>query len=112
DDTPAAQLHALLAQVPNTSSASRTQLLHKPPLLPSDQDSDFDPPPKWANSSTTSSACENLRSMFTHALRKPRDTPCKDTCRNSIDLSKVEDSPQIDRVIQERSWNKGKRMSL
>ncbi|KAH9176532.1 hypothetical protein EDB89DRAFT_1837333, partial [Lactarius sanguifluus] len=113
EDTPAARLRALLAQVPNTSSASRTQLLHEPPPpLPSDRDSDFDPPPKWANSSTTSSARENLRSLFTHALRDPGDTPCKDARRNSIDLSEVEDSPRIDRVIQERSRNKGKRTSF
>ena len=113
DDTPAARLRALLAQVPNTSSASRTQLLHEPPPpLPSDRDSDFDPPPKWANSSTTSSARENLRSLFTHALREPGDTPRKNTRRNSIDSSEVEDSPRIDRVIQERSRNKGKRMSF
>ena len=31
EDTPAARLRALLAQVPNTSSTSRTQLLHEPP---------------------------------------------------------------------------------
>ncbi len=113
DDTPATRLRALLAQVPNTSSASRTQLLHEPPPpLPSDRDSDFDPPPKWANSSTTSSARENLRSLFTHALRDPGDTPRKDARRNSIDSSEVEDSPRIDRVIQERSRNKGKRTSF
>ncbi|KAH8992804.1 hypothetical protein EDB86DRAFT_2805989 [Lactarius hatsudake] len=113
EDTPAARLRALLAQVPNTSSASRTQLLHEPPPpLPSDRDSDFDPPPKWANSSTTSSARENLRSLFTHALRDPGDTPRKDGRRNSIDSSEVEDSPRIDRVIQERSRNKGKRTSF
>ena len=113
EDTPAARLRALLAQVPNTSSASRTQLLHEPPPpLPSDRDSDFDPPPKWANSSTTSSARENLKSLFTHALREPGDTPRKDARRNSIDSSEVEDSPRIDRVIQERSRNKGKRMSF
>ncbi|KAI9442314.1 hypothetical protein H4582DRAFT_1848073, partial [Lactarius indigo] len=113
EDTPAARLRALLAQVPNTSSASRTQLLHEPPPpLPSDRDSDFDPPPKWANSSTTSSVRENLRSLFTHALRDPGDTPRKDARRNSIDSSEVEDSPRIDRVIQERSRNKGKRMSF
>ncbi|KAH9034875.1 hypothetical protein EDB85DRAFT_1889598 [Lactarius pseudohatsudake] len=113
EDTPAARLRALLAQVPNTSSASRTQLLHEPPPpLPSDRDSDFDPPPKWANSSTTSSARENLRSLFTHALRDPGDTPRKDARRNSIDSSEVEDSPRIDRVIQERSRNKGKQTSF
>jgi serine/arginine repetitive matrix protein 2 len=113
EDTPAARLRALLAQVPNTSSASRTQLLHEPPPpLPSDRDSDFDPPPKWANSSTTSCARENLRSLFTHALREPGDTPRKDTRRNSIDSSEVEDSPRIDRVMQERSRNKGKRTSF
>jgi serine/arginine repetitive matrix protein 2 len=113
EDTPAARLRALLAQVPNTSSASRTQLLHEPPPpLPSDRDSDFDPPPKWANSSTASSARENLRSLFTHALRDPGDTPRKDARRNSIDSSEVEDSPRIDRVIQERSRNKGKRTSF
>ncbi|KAH9048837.1 hypothetical protein EDB84DRAFT_126817 [Lactarius hengduanensis] len=83
EDTPAARLRALLAQVPNTSSASRTQLLHEPPPpLPSDRDSDFDPPPKWANSSTTSSARENLRSLFTHALRDPGDTPRKEHAAN------------------------------
>ncbi|KAH9005899.1 hypothetical protein EDB86DRAFT_3070969 [Lactarius hatsudake] len=83
EDTPAARLRALLAQVPNTSSASRTQLLHEPPPpLPSDRDSDFDPPPKWANSSTTSSARENLRSVFTHALRDPGDTPRKEHAAN------------------------------
>ncbi|KAH9180315.1 hypothetical protein EDB89DRAFT_2119248 [Lactarius sanguifluus] len=113
EDTPAARLRALLAKVPNTPSASRTQLLHEPPPpLPSDRDSDFDPPPKWANSSTTSSARENLKSLFTHALRDPGDTPCKDARRNSIDSSEVEDSPRIDRVIQERSTNKGKRTSF
>ncbi|KAH9083633.1 hypothetical protein EDB83DRAFT_2511952 [Lactarius deliciosus] len=113
EDTPAARLRALLAQVPNTSSASRTQLLHEPPPpLPSDRDSDFDPPPKWANSSTTSSARENLKSLFTHALRDPGDTPRKDGRRNSIDSSEVEDSPRIDRVTQERSRNKGMRTSF
>ncbi|KAH9039047.1 hypothetical protein EDB84DRAFT_1075095 [Lactarius hengduanensis] len=57
------RLRALLAQV----SASRTQLHEPPPPLPSDRDSDFDPPPKWANSSTTSSARENLKGLFTSA---------------------------------------------
>ena len=112
EDTPAARLRALLAQVPNTSSASRTQLLHEPlPSLPSDRESDFDPPPRWANASTAS-ARESLKSLITHALRDPGDTPRKDGRRNSIDLSEVEDSPRIDRVIQERSRNKGKRMSF
>ena len=112
EDTPAARLRALLAQVPNTSSASRTQLLHEPPPpLPSDRESDFEPPPKWTNTSTTS-ARESLRSLFTHALRDPGDTPRKDARRNSIDSSEVEDSPRNDRVIQERARNKGKRMSL
>jgi serine/arginine repetitive matrix protein 2 len=104
---------ALLAQVPNTLSASRTQLLHEPPpLFPSDRDSDFDPPPKWVNFLTTSSARENLKSLFTHALREPGDTPRKDARRNSIDSSEVEDSLQIDCVIQERLRDKGKRMSF
>ena len=62
--------------------------------------------------STMSSARENLKSLFTHALREPRDTPHKDARRNSIDSSEVEDSPQIDRIIQERSRDKGKRMSF
>ena len=94
-------------------SASRTQLLHEPPpLLPSDRDSDFDPPPIWANFSTMSSARENLKSLFTHALHEPRDTPHKEARRNSINSSEVEDSPQIDHVIQERSRDKGKRMSF
>jgi serine/arginine repetitive matrix protein 2 len=112
EDTPAARLRALLAQVPNTSSASRTQLLHEPPpSLPSDRESDFDLPPRWASTSTTS-ARESLKSLISHALRDPGDTPRKDARRNSIDLSEVEDSPRIDRVIQERSRNKGKRMSF
>ncbi|KAI0305666.1 hypothetical protein B0F90DRAFT_1924051 [Multifurca ochricompacta] len=112
EDTPAARLRALLAQVPNASSTSRTQLLHEPPpSLPSDRESDFDPPPKWASSST-SSARESLKSLFTHALRSPGGTPRKDARRNSIDSSEVEDSPRNDRVIQERSRNKGKRMSF
>jgi serine/arginine repetitive matrix protein 2 len=114
EDTPAARLRALLAQVPNTSSASRTQLLHEPPpSLPSDRESDFEPPPRWANSSTnSSSARENLRSLFTHALRDPGDTPRKDARRNSIDLSEVEDTPRSGRVMEERARNKGKRMSF
>ncbi|KAH9004896.1 hypothetical protein EDB86DRAFT_2784162, partial [Lactarius hatsudake] len=97
EDTPAARLRAL---PPNTSSASRTQLLHElPPRLPSDCDSDFDLPPKWANSSsTTSSACENVKTLFTHALCDPGDAPRKDARRNNIDSSEVEDSPRIDRV--------------
>jgi len=112
EDTPAARLRALLAQVPNTSSASRTQLLHEsPPSLPSDRESDFEPPPRWSNVST-SSARESLRSLFVHALRDPGDTPRKDARRNSIDLSEVEDSPRNDRVIQERARNKGERMSF
>jgi hypothetical protein len=114
EDTPAARLRALLAQVPNTSSASRTQLLHEPPpSLPSDRESDFEPPPRWANSSTnSSSARESLRSLFTHALRDPGDTPRKDVRRNSIDLSEVEDSPRSGRVMEERARNKGKKMSF
>jgi hypothetical protein len=112
EETPAARLRALLAQVPTTSPASRTQLLHEPtPSLPSDRESDFEPPPRWANSSTTS-ARDSLRSIFTHALRDPGDTPRKDPRRNSIDLSEVEDSPRNDRVVQERARNKGKRMSF
>ncbi|KAI0298524.1 hypothetical protein BC826DRAFT_1103024 [Russula brevipes] len=92
EDTPAARLRALLAQVPNTSSASRTQLLHEPsPSLPSDRESDFEPPPRWGDTSA-SSARESLRSLFTHALRDPGDTPRKDVRRNSIDLSEVEDT--------------------
>ncbi|KAH9961259.1 hypothetical protein BC827DRAFT_1203507 [Russula dissimulans] len=113
EDTPAARLRALLAQVPNTSSASRTQLLHEPsPSLPSDRESDFDPPPRWSSNLSTSSARESLRSLFTHALRSPGDTPRKDVRRNSIDLSEVEDSPRNDRVMQERARNKGKRKSF
>ena len=114
EDTPAARLRALLAQVPNTSSVSRTQLLHEPPpSLPSDRESDFEPPPRWANSSTNStSARESLRSLFTHALRDPGDTPRKDVRRNSIDLSEVEDTPRSGRVMEERARNKGKRMSF
>ena len=114
EDTPAARLRALLAQVPNTSSVSRTQLLHEPPpSLPSDRESDFEPPPRWANSSTnSSSARESLRSLFTHALRDPGDTPRKDVRRNSIDLSEVEDTPRSGRVMEERARNKGKRMSF
>jgi len=112
EDTPAARLRALLAQVPNTSSTSRTQLLHEsPPSLPSDRESDFEPPPRWSNVST-GSARESLRSLFVHALRDPGDTPRKDARRNSIDLSEVEDSPRNDRVIQERARNKGERMSF
>ena len=114
EDTPAARLRALLAQVPNTSSASRTQLLHESsPSLPSDRESDFDPPPRWSSSNlSTSSARESLRSLFTHALRSPGNTPRKDVRRNSIDLSEVEDSPRNDRVMQERAGNKGKRKSF
>ena len=114
EDTPAARLRALLSQVPNTSSASRTQLLHEPPpSLPSDRESDFEPPPRWANSSTnSSSARESLKSLFTHALRDPGDTPRKDARRNSIDLSEVEDTPRSGRVMEERARNKGKRMSF
>ncbi|KAH9083607.1 hypothetical protein EDB83DRAFT_2180870, partial [Lactarius deliciosus] len=97
-------LRALLAQVPNASSASRTLLHEPPPPFLSDRDSDFD-------SSTTSSARENLKSLFTHT-RHPGDTPRRDACRNSIDSSEVEDCPRIDRVIQECSRNKGKRMSF
>ncbi|KAH9054270.1 hypothetical protein EDB87DRAFT_1687209 [Lactarius vividus] len=105
EDTSFARLRAPPAQVPNTSSASHTQLLHeRPPPHPSYRDSDFDPPPKWAS--------ENLRSLFTHALRDPRDIPRKDARRNSIDSSGVEDSPRIDRVIQERSRSDGKRTSI
>ncbi|KAH9079174.1 hypothetical protein EDB83DRAFT_2341102 [Lactarius deliciosus] len=95
--------------------SSKCQTLHPPPPPPplsSDRDSDFDPPPKWANSSTTSSARENLKSLFTHTLRDPGDTPRKDARRNSIDSSEVEDSPRIDRVIQERSRYKSKRTSF
>ncbi len=113
EDTPAARLRALLAQVPNTSSASRTQLLHEPSPSPSDRESDFEPPPRWANSSiNSSSARESLRSLFTHALREPGDTPRKDVRRNSIDLSEVEDTPRSGRVLEERARNKGKRMSF
>jgi serine/arginine repetitive matrix protein 2 len=112
EDTPAARLRALLAQVPTTSLAPRTQLLHEPtPSLPSDRESDFEAPPRWSNLST-SSAREGLRSIFTHALRDPGDTPRKRARRNSIDLSEVEDSPRNDRVIQERARNKGERMSF
>ena len=112
EDTPAARLRALLAQVPNTSSVSRTQLLYEPSLsLPSDRESDFDPPPRWPNPST-SMARESLKSLMSHALRDPGDTPRKNARRGSIDSSGVEDSPRIDRVIQERSRNKGKRMSF
>ncbi|KAI0266730.1 hypothetical protein BC834DRAFT_1032479 [Gloeopeniophorella convolvens] len=112
EDTPAARLRALLAQVPNTSSASRTQLLREPtPSLPSDRESDFDPPPKWAASST-SSVRESVSRIFAHALRSPGDTPRKGARRNSIDMSEVEDSPRVDRVVQERSRHKAKRMSI
>ena len=113
-DTPTARLRALLAQVPNTSSASRTQLLHEsPPSLPSDRESDFELHPRWVNSSTNSNlARECLRSLFTHALRDPGDTPRKDVWRNGIDLSEVEDTPRSGRVMEERAGNKGKRMSF
>jgi serine/arginine repetitive matrix protein 2 len=112
EDTPAARLRALLAQVPNTTSVSRTQLLHEPPpSLPSDRESDFEPPPRWANASS-SSVRESVRSLFVHALRDPGDTPRKGARRNSIDSSGVEDSPRIDWVMQERSRNKGKRTSF
>ncbi|KAI9509430.1 hypothetical protein F5148DRAFT_962060, partial [Russula earlei] len=123
EDTPAARLRALLAQVPNTSSsaassssaaaASRTQLLHEPsPSLPSDRESDFDSVPRWNHLSSTGSARDSLRSLFTHALRDPGDTPRRHVRRNSIDSSEAEDSPRNDRVTQERARNRGKRTSL
>jgi hypothetical protein len=59
-------------------------------------------------------AKENLKDLFSHALRDP-DTPQKGKGRwrrNSIDSSEVENSPRIIRVQMERAGNKGKRKSL
>ncbi|KAI0067171.1 hypothetical protein BV25DRAFT_1819465 [Artomyces pyxidatus] len=109
DDTPVSRLRALLSRVPNTS---QSQLLHeRVPSLASDLESDFDPPPKW-NTTNGSMARENLKGIFSHALRESGDTPRKYGRRNSIDASEVEDSPRVQRVAQERSKNKGKRKSL
>ncbi|KAF8502142.1 hypothetical protein F5888DRAFT_1632097 [Russula emetica] len=92
EDTPAARLRALLAQIANlTSSHPRDGPTHR---------------------QTRASARESLRSLFTHALRDPGDTPRKGVRRNSIDLSEVEDTPRSGRVMEERARNKGKRMSL
>jgi hypothetical protein len=76
-----------------------------------DHESDFEPPPWWANLSTNSSqpeACESLRSLFTHVARPgpTRFGPWRfategrpEIRRNSIDSSAVGDSPRNGRVL-------------
>ncbi|KIJ67849.1 hypothetical protein HYDPIDRAFT_25315 [Hydnomerulius pinastri MD-312] len=104
-DTPAARLRALLAREPRSPR-------NAPPIVspapPSEADSDFDPP--RFGSSTSSVARENLKDIFSRALREPGDTPQKGRPRrNSIDTSQVEITPVVDR---ERVKHKGKRRSL
>jgi serine/arginine repetitive matrix protein 2 len=104
-DTPAARLRALLSRVPNDSSSKASE---KAPALPSDIDSDFDPP--RFSPTTPSVARESLKDLFSHALRDPGDTPKKGRRRrNSIDVSEVEASPRIQR---ERAKYRSKRRSL
>ena len=96
-------LYALLSRVPNSPSNSREPTATPTPA--SDQDSDFELP--WSSTATPSIACESLKDLFTRALC---DTLQKDQkWRNSIDVSEVKASPQVQR---ERIKNKGKQCSL
>ncbi|KAI0316515.1 hypothetical protein OF83DRAFT_240677 [Amylostereum chailletii] len=105
---PSVRLRALLRGT-NDGSTSQTQLLDElTPSLPSERESDFDPPPKW-NTTSASVALDTVKDIFSKALR---DTPQKHGRRRSIDASGTEDSPRVERVVQERSRNKGKRRSL
>ncbi|KAI0940568.1 hypothetical protein AcW1_003729 [Taiwanofungus camphoratus] len=112
NDTPAARLRALLARVPNTSSAPHTSSSRAPETpSPSEPDSDLDPP--YSTLATPSIARESLRELFSQALREPGNTPQKGRPRrNSIGVSEVDPSPRTERVKRERATNKGKRRSM
>ncbi|TCD61633.1 hypothetical protein EIP91_008139 [Steccherinum ochraceum] len=106
-DTPAARLRALLARVPNNTPPASSRTYRAP--SPSDLDSDFEsvnPSPE-----APSIARESLKSLFSHALRDPGDTPLKGKGRqrrNSVDAS-----PNVDRTVErERAYNRGKRASM
>lgn len=111
---PTPRIKDLLARFA-TSNDSRqtTQLLNeRTPSLPSELESDFDTTHRSAG---TSFATEALKSLFTHAMREPGDTPRKKARRNSIDTSEVEvveDSPRLERIARERAKLKGKRKSM
>ncbi|KAG6866629.1 hypothetical protein C0991_000739 [Blastosporella zonata] len=107
-ETPTAQLRALLAR---TSGASKSTLMPLSPLQSSDHESDFEPP-NAPSQITVSSAKENLKNIFSHAMRDPGNTPQKSKIRprrNSIDVSEVEASPRVQR---QRAQNRTNRKSL
>ncbi|KAF8844418.1 hypothetical protein BDN67DRAFT_987946 [Paxillus ammoniavirescens] len=104
-DTPAARLRALLAREPRSP---RNTTPTAPPIPPSEVDSSDDFP--RFGSDTSSLARDNLKSIFSRALREPGDTPQKiRPRRNSVDTSQVEITPILDR---ERAKHKGKRRSM
>ncbi|KIK97734.1 hypothetical protein PAXRUDRAFT_194210 [Paxillus rubicundulus Ve08.2h10] len=104
-DTPAARLRALLAREPRSP---RNAASTAPQIPPSEVDSSDDFP--RFGSDTSSLARDNLKSIFSRALREPGDTPQKGRPRrNSVDSSQVEITPVLDR---ERAKHKGKRRSM
>ncbi|KAH7888632.1 hypothetical protein F5I97DRAFT_1803999 [Phlebopus sp. FC_14] len=103
-DTPAARLRALLAR----ELRSPRNVSTDPQAPPSEVLSDVDAP--RSGSTTSSVVRENLKDIFSRALREPGDTPQKRRPRrNSVDNGDVEITPLFDR---ERARHKSKRQSL
>ncbi|KAG6331117.1 hypothetical protein ID866_7971 [Astraeus odoratus] len=104
-DTPAARLRALLARAPRSPRSVPPVIAQ---VLPSDADSDLGS--SRLGSSAASVARENLKDIFTRALREPGDTPQKGRPRrNSVDNSLMEISPVLER---EKAKHRKKRCSL
>lgn len=104
-DTPAARLRALLAREPRPP---RDTTPVPPPASSSEADSDAEP--ARFGSSTSSVTRENLKDIFSRALREPGDTPQKGRLRrNSFDGSPMDITPVVDR---DRGQRRAARRSL
>ena len=107
----AARLRALLQRVPNGSPPPATPMAPTSTQSAGTYESDYEiADTTWATAtpSVAQTSLSNLRSVFSHAMRPPGDTPQKQRKRrNSIDTSEVDSSPKT-----ERPKIKGKRKSL
>ncbi|KAG6820520.1 hypothetical protein H0H93_015993 [Arthromyces matolae] len=104
-ETPAARLRALLSH----PSASPSTPMPRPTTSRSSLiDSDYEHPNSLYEG-PSSTARENLKDIFSRALRDPGNTPQKDKVRprrNSIDTSEVDASPRIQRATHKNGKNK------
>ena len=108
-DNPAAVLRALLSRLPaHPPSPTKSHALSVQDSTEQERDSDFDTVSE--SNVAPSIAQENLKHIFSNALRDSGNTPQKaQRKRNSIDSSEVEGNPKVEK---ERVKNRGKRRSM